>query len=55
MGALEMYRADGSYVRFNEDETIVIARWANCDKCEMQFEKSLLTTHSELWLCATCR
>jgi hypothetical protein len=55
MGALEMFRPDGSYVRFNEDETIVLARWSNCDKCDNKFEKSLLTTHSELWLCETCR
>jgi hypothetical protein len=55
MGAAEIFRADGTYYRFDDDDTILIARWANCDLCEKQFEKSRLTTHSELWLCATCR
>ena len=54
MGAAEIFRADGTYLRFDTDDTVLIARWANCDLCEKQFEKSLLTTHSELWLCATC-
>ena len=55
MGHAEIFRADGTYYRFDDDDTILIARWAHCDLCAKQFEKSRLTTHSELWLCATCR
>jgi formylmethanofuran dehydrogenase subunit E len=55
MGAAEIFRADGVYLRFNEDDTIILATWAHCDKCAKQFDKAQLTTHSELWLCAICR
>lgn len=55
MGAMEMFRPDGVYLRFNTDDTIIVAKWATCDKCQNKFEKAHLTTHSELWLCATCK
>jgi hypothetical protein len=55
MGALEMFKPDGTYMRFDTDETVLVAKWANCDKCLKPFEKSQLTLHSEIWLCATCQ
>jgi len=55
MGYSEIFRPDGTYLRFNQDDTVIVAKWSYCDKCEMRFEKAELTTHSELWLCATCR
>lgn len=55
MAAAEIFRADGTYIKFDTDDTVLFARWANCDGCEKPFEKSRLTTHSELWLCAICQ
>jgi hypothetical protein len=55
MASAEIFRLDGTYLRINDDETIIIAKWSHCDLCAKQFEHRDLTTHSELWLCATCR
>ena len=55
MGYSEMFKPDGTYIRFNNDDTIVIAKWAYCDKCEMRFDKGELSKGEHLWLCATCQ
>jgi hypothetical protein len=56
MGAVEMFKPDGTYMRLEADgDTVLLSKWAHCDKCLKPYEKSTLTLHSELWLCATCR
>jgi hypothetical protein len=55
MGAAEIFKADGTYIRFNPDDTIIVAFWANCDGCQKPHDKGQLMKDGYLWLCATCQ
>ena len=55
MGAAEIFKADGTYICFNPDDTIILAFWANCDGCQKPHDKGQLMKDGFLWLCATCQ
>jgi hypothetical protein len=55
MSSTEYFRDNGTYIRINDDDTAVVSKWDLCDNCDKPFEKSLLLSFGEIWLCATCR